>query len=182
MNYSNFEFLFDIFKDYKNFILIAEKCWREDPHNCIIKVGILMECVIHKTALRHGYKYVNKNGHDSTDLLFKYLKKIFKNDTDILILKCVKKCILLRNCSAHHRESIHQNQEDSIMILYYSFIASLWFYIGHYNNEYIPNDFKLSNDITITNKQMFYFYNNDLGIRKLGINPITARDIIKFIK
>lgn len=139
----NFDFLIKEFPDFEFFLTKAENCYNEDPHNCIIKICIVTECILRNICAVTGIKLSDKSGFTLIcDKLQK--KKIIQKD-DYFLLSNLAILRETRNFAAHN---IINSEETALKILNAFYAFSSWFYQKFVDNRFIPINTFLYEDTT----------------------------------
>lgn len=140
----HFIFLEENYRYLAHSACIAESCLYSDPHNCIIKIGILNEEICRIICDKCEIP-INKK--DRFAQIVHKLKKNFFTEEDAHTYMKIEEISKSRNFAAHNLPNDENTIEKYIMIAAETLLAgyalSTYFYIRFVNSEYIIPEFKL---------------------------------------
>lgn len=140
----NFVFLQDEYPYLAQSACIAESCMFTDPHNCIMKIGLLNEELCRLICKKSEIKIEKK---DKFVQIVHKLKKHFFTEEDAETCLKIDEIIKSRNMVAHNlprsEEALRKYTQIAEKILYAGYMISKNFYRRFINPGYLFPDFRI---------------------------------------
>lgn len=169
----NFEFLTALYPKYSFYLTKAEECYEEDPHNSIIKIGVVTEDLLKEICIKTN---IELGKHISIKYMrdkIRKLKIIAEDRKDLFDV--LEKINENRNIAAHN---IIFSKDISLGILEQFYLFSTWYYSNFYNNEFIPEKFKYHSSAIDETGNVIKIY-KEIEVVEILKETITYLDILK---